>query len=126
VHVTFSISYNSLGTGQHEKPLGLTGIPGNISWPGLSEARVVAAADMIAVADYPEGPLPPFGAQDCDITGALDEKDDYVADRHNHGANVVFCDAHVEYGKQTNWMKAVAIVRKRWNRDNQPHPETWH
>ena len=63
--------------------------------------------------------------QDGDITGALDEQDDYLANRHNRGANVVFCDVYVEYGKQTNWMKAVASVRKRWNNDNQPHPETW-
>ena len=39
---------------------------------------------------------------------------------------VVFCDAQVESGKQTNWMKAEASARKRWNYDNQPHPEAWH
>jgi len=118
--------YNALGTGQHEKPLGLTGSLDNTSWTGLLEARVVAAADMIAVGDYPEGRFANVGGQDGDITGALDEQDDYIANRHNGGANVAFCEAHVEYGKQTNWMKPVAIVRKRWNNDNQPHPETWH
>jgi prepilin-type N-terminal cleavage/methylation domain-containing protein/prepilin-type processing-associated H-X9-DG protein len=118
--------YNALGSGQHEKPLGLTGNLGDMSWTGLLEARVLAAADMIAVGDYPEGRFANVSGQDGDITGALDEQDDYVANRHNGGANIVFCDAHVEYGKQTNWMKPVAIVRKRWNNDNQPHPETWH
>src|SRR5437879_2310298 len=52
--------------------------------------------------------------------------DVFVADRHNRGANIVFCDAHEEFGKQANWMKPVAGTRKRWNNDNQPHPETWH
>jgi prepilin-type processing-associated H-X9-DG protein/prepilin-type N-terminal cleavage/methylation domain-containing protein len=118
--------YNALGTGQHEKPLGLTASLDTLSWSGLLEARVLAAADMIAVGDYPEGRFANVGGQDGDITGALDEQDDYVANRHNGGANIVFCDAHVEYGKQTNWMKPVALVRKRWNNDNQPHPETWH
>jgi hypothetical protein len=32
----------------------------------------------------------------------------------------------VEWGKQTNWMRAVNSARLRWNNDHQPHPETWH
>jgi len=87
----------------------------------LPENRVVAPADMIAIGDYPELPN-----QDGDILGGLDEQDDYIANRHNGGGNVVFCDAHVEFGKQTNWMRAVASARLRWNNDHQPHPETWH
>jgi len=116
-----TFGYNALGTGPHEKPLGLTGSLGNTAWTGLRETRVLFPCDMIAVGDYPE-----LARQDGDMTGAFDEQDDFVATRHNGGANVVFCDAHVEYGKQTNWMKAVTTVRKRWNNDNQPHPETWH
>jgi hypothetical protein len=23
------------------------------------------------------------------------------------------------------WIKPTAVARKRWNNDNQPHPETW-
>jgi prepilin-type N-terminal cleavage/methylation domain-containing protein/prepilin-type processing-associated H-X9-DG protein len=112
--------YNALGTGPHEKPLGLTGSLGNVNWRGVPESRVLVPCDMIAIGDDPE-----MARQDGDITGALDEQDDYVANRHNRGANLVFCDAHVEYGKQTYWMKPVASVRKRWNNENQPHPETW-
>ncbi len=52
--------------------------------------------------------------------------DDYIADRHNHGGNVVFCDVHVEYGKQTNWMVPNEKARLRWNLDHQPHVESWH
>ena len=76
---------------------------------------------MMAVGDYPEIPQ-----QDVDILGGLDEQDDYVANRHDGGANLVFCDAHAEFGKQTNWMKATIATRLRWNNDHQPHPETWH
>jgi prepilin-type processing-associated H-X9-DG protein len=115
-----SYGYNALGTGPHEKPLGLTGTLGYSSWNGLREGNVLVPCDMIAIGDYPE-----TVEQDGDITGALDEQDDFVANRHNGGANIVFCDAHVEYGKQANWMKATAGIRKRWNNDNQPHPETW-
>ena len=114
--------YNALGTGPHESPLGLTASLGNsgVNWRGIAEARVLVSCDMIGIGDYLE-----LAHQDGDITGALDEQDDYVANRHNGGANVVFCDGHVEYGKQAKWMKAVASARRRWNNDNQPHPETW-
>ena len=45
--------------------------------------------------------------------------------RHNRGANIVFCDGHVEWAKQTNWLRRASETRKRWNNDNEPHPETW-
>jgi prepilin-type processing-associated H-X9-DG protein/prepilin-type N-terminal cleavage/methylation domain-containing protein len=45
--------------------------------------------------------------------------------RHNRGANMLFCDGHVEWGRQTTWIRKAPEIRKRWNNDNQPHPETW-
>ena len=45
--------------------------------------------------------------------------------QHNHGANIVFCDGHVEWDKQAKWIRKSPDVRRRWNNDNQPHPETW-
>jgi prepilin-type processing-associated H-X9-DG protein len=48
-----------------------------------------------------------------------------VADHHRGGANLVFCDGHVESGKQSKWIKPTEEARKRWNNDHQPHPETW-
>ena len=46
--------------------------------------------------------------------------------RHNKGANVVFCDGHVEYAKQVIWLRKTDRDRQRWNNDHEPHPETWH
>ena len=46
--------------------------------------------------------------------------------RHNKGANADFCDGHVEYAKQTVWLKKTVAARQRWNNDNEPHSETWH
>jgi prepilin-type processing-associated H-X9-DG protein len=53
--------------------------------------------------------------------------------RQNH--NAVFCDAHVESANQDTipkrpngqWWRFIpdAAHAKRWNNDNQPHPETW-
>jgi prepilin-type processing-associated H-X9-DG protein len=73
---------------------------------------------MIAIGDYPEDPN-----QQGEI--AFHNKYNYIADRHNGGGNVTFCDGHVEYDKQSNWMKESDAARRRWNRDNEPHPETW-
>jgi prepilin-type processing-associated H-X9-DG protein/prepilin-type N-terminal cleavage/methylation domain-containing protein len=114
--------YNALGTGPHANPLGLASGLGasGVNWIGALEVAVLVPSDMMAIGDYLE-----LTRQDGDITGALDQQDDFVADRHNGGANVVFCDGHVEYAKQMKWMKAAEGVRKRWNADNQPHPETW-
>jgi prepilin-type processing-associated H-X9-DG protein/prepilin-type N-terminal cleavage/methylation domain-containing protein len=132
-----SYGYNALGTGRYQEDetaaqaLGLGG--GNGAAAGIAimllptgtvalpESSVLTPADMIAIGDYPELP-----EQDGDILGGLDEQDDYIANRHNGGGNVVFCDAHVEFGKQTNWMRAATSARLRWNNDHQPHPETWH
>jgi len=111
--------YNALGTASYQHALGLTATTDMHIWFGLREARVLVPCDMIAVGDAEFEP-------DGDIGGALDEPEDYTGTRHFNGGNVVFCDAHVEYGKQTNWMKAITTARKRWNNDNQPHSDTWH
>jgi prepilin-type processing-associated H-X9-DG protein/prepilin-type N-terminal cleavage/methylation domain-containing protein len=44
---------------------------------------------------------------------------------HNGGANVLLCDGHVEQGKQSYWTAPTETMRRQWNNDNQPHPETW-
>jgi prepilin-type processing-associated H-X9-DG protein len=123
-----SYGYNALGTEQNEDAnpeIAILGLGGGRGNPPLPESRVVAPADMIAIGDLPE--LEPGAPHDDgDITGALDDPDDYVANRHSGGGNVMFCDAHVEFGKQTNWMKAAIGPRLRWNNDHKPHPETWH
>ena len=123
-----SYGYNALGTRDNVEVtstspiLGLGGGRGN---PPLFENRVLVPADMIAVADMPEIALG-LVQNDGDVTGAFDDPYDYIAARHSRGGNVMFCDAHVEFGKQTNWMKAAFSPRLRWNNDHQPHPETWH
>jgi hypothetical protein len=50
-----------------------------------------------------------------------------VVPRHNYGANAVFRDAHVEFGKSAAWMNKADQARRRWNKDNQlkSHPDTW-
>ncbi|MFN2167227.1 MAG: hypothetical protein ACK2U9_13310, partial [Anaerolineae bacterium] len=47
------------------------------------------------------------------------------ARRHLDGANMLFVDSHVEYAKFRDWVAQEAEIMSRWNRDHQPHPETW-
>lgn len=56
----------------------------------------------------------PFGNLDC-----------VVPSRHSGGANIVFCDGHVQWQTQVRWIDENSATRSRWNNDHQPHPETW-
>jgi prepilin-type processing-associated H-X9-DG protein len=120
-HHNWSYGYNYVGTGYGNTSdlargtLGL--LYGN---QGLRDTALVAPSERIAIADMME-----LGAEDGDIVCNFKEPDDWVADRHKQGGNVVFCDAHVEFDKQMNWLKMDEKHRRRWNRDNQPHTDTW-
>jgi len=83
----------------------------------LLESQIVVPADMIAIADYD-----PWATDD-------DNDDDRhpemlfaaIAGRHARGANVLFCDAHVEYNKTNRWTAVTAAAWRRWNYDHQAH-----
>jgi len=91
---------------------------GTTTYRPVRESEVAIPGDMIATGDYLES-----SSQHGEI--AFHYPLTFVSNRHSGGGNVVFCDGHVEYGKQAAWMKASDSARKRWNRDHQPHPESW-
>ena len=116
-----SYGYNLLGTGYGnaaDLERGTLGL--QYGMDGLPESKLAAASELVAIGDVVE-----LGAEDGDIACNFKEPDDWIANRHRKGGNVVFCDVHVEYDKQVNWMMADERHRKRWNRDNLPHPDTW-
>jgi prepilin-type N-terminal cleavage/methylation domain-containing protein/prepilin-type processing-associated H-X9-DG protein len=45
---------------------------------------------------------------------------------HKKGANIVFCDGHVEWQKQARWIELTPQAARRWHYDNQPHSEAWY
>jgi prepilin-type processing-associated H-X9-DG protein/prepilin-type N-terminal cleavage/methylation domain-containing protein len=124
-----SYDYNLTGTGT------ALGYPVLVSALGLDggaekclpENGVKVPSEMVAVADAsvpsPTGAIfaPALGLDGGPIN-LLWELDPA---RHNNGANIVFCDAHVEYGKLAAWLQRSDRARRRWNKDNQPHVETW-
>jgi prepilin-type N-terminal cleavage/methylation domain-containing protein/prepilin-type processing-associated H-X9-DG protein len=46
----------------------------------------------------------------------------WPANSHHGGANVLFCDSHVEHGKQARWIEKTVRAWRRWNNDHEPHP----
>ncbi|HWW02406.1 MAG TPA: prepilin-type N-terminal cleavage/methylation domain-containing protein [Candidatus Acidoferrum sp.] len=100
----------------------------------VKETQVRAPSDMIAIAcatpSYDTISLDDDGDGDVDGGGIIAFLQGNVLSalgppRHNRGANIVFCDAHVEFAKLTNWLQKTEQARRRWNNDHEPHAETW-
>jgi prepilin-type N-terminal cleavage/methylation domain-containing protein/prepilin-type processing-associated H-X9-DG protein len=94
---------------------------------GIADSAVVSPGEMIAIADYDPS---------YDDDGDGDHPDTLFSycltgNHHRGRANVVFCDAHVEYAKTSAWAAPAYLfrntsqhteaVRMRWNNDHQIH-----
>jgi len=93
---------------------------------GIADSAVVSPGEMIAIADYDPS---------YDDDGDGDHPDTLFSycltgNHHRGRANVVFCDAHVEYAKTNAWAAPAYLfrsrphndgVRMRWNNDHQTH-----
>jgi prepilin-type N-terminal cleavage/methylation domain-containing protein/prepilin-type processing-associated H-X9-DG protein len=122
---------NASGTAPFKDPanLGLGGFSQGSSWnvQPTRESSVRAPANLVAVGDI----MPGFTLGEMFWTsGRFDpcstESQCWPGTSHGGGtANMLFADGHVESGRQTNWVAATEAARRRWNNDNEPHPETW-
>jgi prepilin-type N-terminal cleavage/methylation domain-containing protein/prepilin-type processing-associated H-X9-DG protein len=90
----------------------------------IFQTKVKNPADMIAIADSQID-----GAADAALSFNMALPARVVlmppGDHHRRGANIVFCDGHVEWAKQERWIAREDAVAKRWNNDNLPHREAW-
>jgi prepilin-type processing-associated H-X9-DG protein/prepilin-type N-terminal cleavage/methylation domain-containing protein len=86
----------------------------------VPDSQVLRPSEMIAIADTTSD----FYA-DITISPQFSFKKLWPADRHRQGANLSFCDGHVEYMKQAKAVEESDAMRQRWNRDYAPHPDTW-
>jgi prepilin-type N-terminal cleavage/methylation domain-containing protein/prepilin-type processing-associated H-X9-DG protein len=121
--------YNSEGTHRRlssDPPLGL----GEWQSDPIPESRVLVPSDMLAIGEIWE-----FG-QDILFRSSVSV---FPAAEYRHGKafNAVFCDGHVEHSNPSSF--PIVHFRggfwwgfepdegryKRFNNDNQPHPETW-
>jgi prepilin-type N-terminal cleavage/methylation domain-containing protein/prepilin-type processing-associated H-X9-DG protein len=95
---------------------------------GVRESNVKAPGDMIAIHDtdlrgtvWPPLVIPTNSGKQSNAPNVVLN----VASRHVGGANVLFCDGHVEYGKKSALEKEEDAARRRWNIDHESHAEFW-
>ncbi len=115
----FSYGYNAYGGGLNGASYGL----GNFS--SVAEAGVSVPSDMVAFGDTQSDFWVDFIVSPFNLPNSTSFGNCLPSKRHQEGANMLFCDGHVEHGKQSEWIARTPEARRRWNRDNAPHPETW-
>lgn len=94
---------------------------GGVGGLGLSDtpvAKVIRPSDMIAIADS-------NGGGDIHFFRYKGVPVSPPGDLHSRGANVVFCDGHIEWQKQVKWIELTEAAARRWHNDNQSHREAW-
>jgi prepilin-type N-terminal cleavage/methylation domain-containing protein/prepilin-type processing-associated H-X9-DG protein len=83
----------------------------------VAESQVLVPSDMVAIADY-------NAAFDDDNDGDFSPDELYTrtltGERHSRGANVVFCDAHVEFARTNQWLANTITAQQRWNIEHRP------
>ena len=98
-----------------------------VGWPPMevNEETVRCPAEMIAYGDVFTGAgiLSPHGTNRW--SWATGDGVGIPASRHLGGANVLFCDGHVEFHNQMQWIIMSDTARSKWNNDHEPHSETW-
>ncbi|HVY71418.1 MAG TPA: prepilin-type N-terminal cleavage/methylation domain-containing protein [Verrucomicrobiae bacterium] len=131
--VVGSYGYNLFGTGfvphdwdgqNHTLGLADDGISGE-PVIFLPSSRVKAPADMIAIGDSQSDGTNDFSLSTTALSSSMLGYQAWPGKRHNRGANMVFCDGHVERARQKKWVERSPQARRRWNNDNEPHEETW-
>ena len=128
----FSYSYNVWGDGSTaslptDKQRGLGG---TVSAPGrdprfreMAASRIRAAAEMIAITDSNGDGYGDFG-----VSSYRDSEPMWPGRVHGGGANVLFCDGHVQWYRQEDLLLVAEpgrsleddARRRMWNNDNQP------
>jgi prepilin-type processing-associated H-X9-DG protein/prepilin-type N-terminal cleavage/methylation domain-containing protein len=134
--------YNFIGAIRQNPPPTNPGLGGNFildssggHYVPTRENQVLVPAQMIAIGDSAALIKPPaYARAEMTRTNLL-----YIAfpftfpawgytgvgDWHSGGANMLFCDGHIEYAKQSVWLAATPDRRRLWNSDNQPHQTSW-
>jgi prepilin-type N-terminal cleavage/methylation domain-containing protein/prepilin-type processing-associated H-X9-DG protein len=115
-----SYAYNWSGTGSPYQQLGL-GFRTLIA----REPEVRAPSEMYAIADTrPLAQTNGMFGQIKMFAFSFSPGSVECPPPHEQSYNILFCDAHVASVKRSDYLYLPRAAR-HWNRDNQPHPETW-
>ncbi|MCI0539497.1 MAG: DUF1559 domain-containing protein [Verrucomicrobiales bacterium] len=132
-----SYGYNVMGTGflpylnRIPPELVLLGLTPNAATglntlgPVLPASAVKVPSDMIAVGDSQSDGTNDFTITTAVASGSSLPLQAWPGKRHGRGANIVFCDGHLEQARQKKWLERTPDVLRRWNRDNEPHLDSW-
>lgn len=131
INIGFSYGYNDWGTGPVRPPNqdDATGLGGDIGgvYHEVKAARVKVASEMIAIGDN-------TSIHNWDFNIDPQEAAQYPSNRHRGGCNILFCDGHVTWYKQTEVSNkdpahngvdantaAGSAMRRMFNRDHAVH-----
>lgn len=95
--------------------------PEPVSGIPVPESEVIAPADMVAFTEMATRKWPIKNGYGLT---APHEGLEY-AYPHSDSVGVSFCDGHTEQFTRQDFAARSDNFWKRWNRDHQPHPETW-
>jgi hypothetical protein len=124
----FCYGYNSWGVAEFVKnekgkSLGLGAHVDDVNnrWAWSIKADdIVNPSQMIAIAD---------GKADGNWDSAIDPENwqdhEWPSERHFGGAEVLFCDSHVVWMKQSKLVEPTEWTRRMWNNDYLPHRDDW-
>jgi prepilin-type processing-associated H-X9-DG protein/prepilin-type N-terminal cleavage/methylation domain-containing protein len=126
----FSYGYNDWGYAINQATVqypqrGLGGDIPSAGWSGVPElkaAKVKRPSEMIAIADNTSDSI-----WDFNIDPRWNQRNEWPGKIHSNGANVLFCDGHVEWFLQQELVdfKGQRTMSDRmnrmWNADNQAH-----
>ena len=94
------------------------------------ESQITAPAEMIVLTE-PDEPSPLIAVAGTSVEAHMGfnmstgGSTNWTGAIHNGSGNGLLCDGHVESQKQPLWQGHTDNSRRRWNIDNEPHPETW-
>ena len=131
--------YNASGAVRINPPPQNPGLGGNFVWTALGVGHYESASEnwvrvpsrMIGLGDGMTFLPPPLVSATLSPADPLYtifpfilQPQGYPGANKNHanGANMLFCDGHVEYARQSAWLDPGDENKCRWNADNQSHP----
>jgi prepilin-type N-terminal cleavage/methylation domain-containing protein/prepilin-type processing-associated H-X9-DG protein len=91
------------------------------------EGQIRAPSEMIVLTE-PDQPLPQIAVYETGIEAPMSlsfagGSTNWTGAVHNGAGNGLLGDGHVESQKQPRWQEPTDYSRRRWNIDNEPHPE---
>jgi prepilin-type processing-associated H-X9-DG protein len=115
----FSYGYNGRGSEPADQmpQRGLGGYKWDLTWREVNASAVRMPGEMIAIGDRMNHNLQdtiwPYGLNPLSDT-------DQPSTLHNGGANILFCDGHVQRCDKRELAHGDSRVQRKWNNDHEP------